>query len=157
MRLKELTSSEAILARVQDVFRAELDDEDLVIGPETSQKHLKTWDSLAHIRLVSGIESEFDIQFNLTEIEADQFGAPVCSADRGTLAVSEPQVSTSQPTRLPLQALPWLPRPSGKMRERLASLPAEPLEALKFLQSLAQAAWGEADLRASGPENHAAF
>jgi len=62
-------SSEAILARVQDVFRAELDDEGLVIGPETSQKNLKAWDSLAHIRLVSGIESEFDIQFNLTEIE----------------------------------------------------------------------------------------
>lgn len=63
------TSSEAILARVQDIFRAELDDEDLVIGPETSQKNLNSWDSLAHIRLVSGIESEFDIQFTLTEIE----------------------------------------------------------------------------------------
>ena len=63
------TSSDAILARVQDVFRAELDDEDLVIGPDTGQKNLQTWDSLAHIRLVSGIESEFDIQFNLTEIE----------------------------------------------------------------------------------------
>jgi acyl carrier protein len=63
------TSSDAILARVQDVFRAELDDEDLVIGPDTGQNNLGAWDSLAHIRLVSGIESEFDIQFNLTEIE----------------------------------------------------------------------------------------
>jgi acyl carrier protein len=62
-------SSESILARVQDVFRAELDDENLVIGPDTGQNNLKAWDSLAHIRLVSGIESEFDIQFNLTEIE----------------------------------------------------------------------------------------
>jgi acyl carrier protein len=66
---EKLTSSEAILARVQDVFRAELDDEDLVIGPDTSQKNLRAWDSLAHIRLVSGIESDFDIQFSLTEIE----------------------------------------------------------------------------------------
>ena len=63
------TSSDDVLARVQDVFRAELDDEALVIAPETSQKNLKGWDSLAHIRLVSGIENEFDIQFNLTEIE----------------------------------------------------------------------------------------
>lgn len=62
-------SSDAIHARVQDVFRAELDDEDLVIGPDTSQKNLKAWDSLAHIRLISGIENEFDIQFNLVEIE----------------------------------------------------------------------------------------
>jgi acyl carrier protein len=60
---KQLTSSDAILARVQDVFRAELDDEDLVIGPDTGQNNL------AHIRLVSGIESEFDIQFSLAEIE----------------------------------------------------------------------------------------
>jgi acyl carrier protein len=62
-------SSAAILARVQDVFRAELDNEVLTIGPDTSQKNLKAWDSLAHIRLVSGIESEFDIQFSLSEIE----------------------------------------------------------------------------------------
>jgi acyl carrier protein len=63
------TSSDAILVRVQEVFRAELDDEDLVIGPDTGQKNLKAWDSLAHIRLVSGIENEFDIQFSLAEIE----------------------------------------------------------------------------------------
>jgi acyl carrier protein len=63
------TSSDGVLARLQDVFRAELDDEDLVIGPETGQKNLRTWDSLAHIRLVSGIENEFDIQFSLAEIE----------------------------------------------------------------------------------------
>jgi FkbH-like protein len=36
------------------------------------------------------------------------------------------------------------------MRTRLASLPPEPVEALLFLQSLAQAAWGEADLRFLG-------
>jgi acyl carrier protein len=66
---EKLTSSADVLARVQDVFRAELDDEGLVVAPETSQKNLKAWDSLAHIRLVSGIESEFDIQFSLAEIE----------------------------------------------------------------------------------------
>jgi acyl carrier protein len=62
-------SSADVLARIQEVFRAELDDEGLVIAPATSQRNLKAWDSLAHIRLVSGLENEFDIQFNLTEIE----------------------------------------------------------------------------------------
>jgi acyl carrier protein len=62
-------SSDAVLARLQEVFRAELDDEALVIAPDTAQKNLKAWDSLAHIRLVSGIESEFDIQLSLAEIE----------------------------------------------------------------------------------------
>ena len=59
----------AILDRLQEIFRSELDDDDLAIGMETRQADLKAWDSLAHIRLVSGIESEFDFQFNLAEIE----------------------------------------------------------------------------------------
>jgi acyl carrier protein len=66
---ENLASSDAILARVQDIFRAELDDDVLVVGLDTRQQDLKSWDSLAHIRLVSGIENEFDIQFSLTEIE----------------------------------------------------------------------------------------
>ena len=64
-----LASSDAILAKVQDVFRAELDDDTLMVDLSTRQQDLKSWDSLAHIRLVSGIESEFDMQFSLTEIE----------------------------------------------------------------------------------------
>jgi acyl carrier protein len=62
-------TSDAILARVQDVFRAELDDDSLAVALDSRQQDLKAWDSLAHIRLVSGIESEFDIQFSLAEIE----------------------------------------------------------------------------------------
>ena len=63
------TTQASILDRLQEIFRAELDDDDLTIGIETRQVDLKAWDSLAHIRIVSGIESEFDFQFNLAEIE----------------------------------------------------------------------------------------
>ena len=63
------TARDAVLSRLQDIFRAELDDDDLAIGIDTRQVDLKAWDSLAHIRLVSGIESAFDFQFNLAEIE----------------------------------------------------------------------------------------
>jgi acyl carrier protein len=66
---QKVASPAAILARVQGIFRVELDDDDLVIGMDTRQLDLKAWDSLAHIRLVSGIESEFDFQFSLPEIE----------------------------------------------------------------------------------------
>ena len=62
-------SPAVILERLQEIFRAELDDDALSIGMETRQSDLKGWDSLAHIRLISGIESEFDFQFNLSEIE----------------------------------------------------------------------------------------
>jgi acyl carrier protein len=70
-RLSEQGVSPAvILARLQDIFRTELDNDDLVIGIDTRQADLRGWDSLAQIRLVSGIESEFDFQFSLAEIEA---------------------------------------------------------------------------------------
>jgi FkbH-like protein len=52
--------------------------------------------------------------------------------------------------KLPLQALPWLPRPLKKMRDQIGSLPADPLAALRAAQSLAQAGWEEADLRLLG-------
>jgi FkbH-like protein len=52
--------------------------------------------------------------------------------------------------KLPVQALPWLPRPAGKMRDRIASLPADPLEALGAMRTLAHAGWEEADLRLLG-------
>jgi FkbH-like protein len=60
--------------------------------------------------------------------------------------VSYSPASMNPSAKTPLSALPWLPRPSGKMRDHLAALPAEPMDALLFLQSLAQAGWGEADL-----------
>jgi acyl carrier protein len=66
---EKTVSPAVILARVQDIFRAELDDDNLVIGIDTRQADLKAWDSLAHIRLIGGIENEFDFQFSLAEIE----------------------------------------------------------------------------------------
>src|SRR5579864_2641504 len=57
---------------------------------------------------------------------------------------------TDPSARLPLHALPWLPRPSPRLREVLNALPSDPLQALLSLQSLAQAGWGEADLRSIG-------
>jgi len=52
--------------------------------------------------------------------------------------------------KLPPHDLPWLPRPAGHLRERLSALPGDPMQALVSLQSLAQAGWGEAELRSIG-------
>ena len=63
------TTQAAIIERLQDIFRTELDNDDLVIGMDTRQADLNAWDSLAHIRLVSGVESEFGFELSLKEIE----------------------------------------------------------------------------------------
>ena len=57
---------------------------------------------------------------------------------------------TEQSAKRPLHALPWLPRPQARLSDGLDALPAAPLQALLSLQALAQAAWGEAELRAIG-------
>ncbi len=64
-----LASFDATLARIREIFRSELEDDDLMVDLDTRQTDLKAWDSLAHIRLVSAIENEFDIEFSLSEIE----------------------------------------------------------------------------------------
>src|SRR5580658_9416536 len=55
-------------------------------------------------------------------------------------------VAAGHAAKLPLQAQPWLPRPLGKIRDAIASLPADPLQALTQAQSLAQAGWDETEL-----------
>jgi len=51
------------------IFREELDDGKLTITMETNQSNLDNWDSLAHVRIVMGIERAYAIQFDVSEIE----------------------------------------------------------------------------------------
>jgi FkbH-like protein len=64
--------------------------------------------------------------------------------------VTEAAVPAKRAAKLPLQALPWLPRPPRNIREALGALPPDPLEALKAAQALARAGWDEPELRLLG-------
>jgi acyl carrier protein len=57
-----------ILAEVQEIFRDELDNEDIVLKRETVAGDIEEWDSLAHIRLIVAIEKHFKIKFTSKEI-----------------------------------------------------------------------------------------
>ncbi len=57
-----------ILARVQEVFRDELELDDLVLNEETTADDVEEWDSLSHIQLVVAIEKAFGIKFTSREI-----------------------------------------------------------------------------------------
>jgi FkbH-like protein len=64
--------------------------------------------------------------------------------------VTDATLSARQVPKVPLHALPWLPRPSQKIRDEIGALPADPLAALQVAQSLAQAGLDEAELRLLG-------
>ena len=57
-----------ILARVQEVFRDELELDDLVLTDETTADDVEEWDSLSHVQLVVALEKAFGIKFTSLEI-----------------------------------------------------------------------------------------
>lgn len=57
-----------MLEQLQDVFRSVFRNKKLVIGPETSAKDIKMWDSLMHMELIATVESTFKIVFTFNEV-----------------------------------------------------------------------------------------
>ena len=54
--------------RLQNLFQEVFDDDDLEITDETSAKTLANWDSFAQVKLVVGLEEEFDVKFTTEEV-----------------------------------------------------------------------------------------
>ena len=50
------------------MFRDIFDDEDITVSDGTTADDIEDWDSLEHINLVVAIEKEFDIKFNMSEV-----------------------------------------------------------------------------------------
>ena len=54
--------------RLQNVFQEVFDDEDLEVTDDVSSKTLANWDSFAQVKLVVGLEEEFDVKFTTDEV-----------------------------------------------------------------------------------------
>lgn len=66
---------EALLSRIQEVFRDVFDEPDLVITARTTSSDVPGWDSLTNINLIFAIEREFGLKFALGEMqELDNVG-----------------------------------------------------------------------------------
>ena len=61
---------EEIMEKVQRIFREVFDDDELVIKDSTNSSDIEDWDSLEHIALVVSMEKEFDLKFDLKEVNA---------------------------------------------------------------------------------------
>jgi acyl carrier protein len=57
-----------VLARVARVFQQTLAADPAKITPETAPDDVPKWDSLGHMAMVSGLEKEFGVQFEVDEI-----------------------------------------------------------------------------------------
>lgn len=57
-----------ILMELQEVFRDVLDNNEIVLTPETVADDVEEWDSLAHIQLVVAIGKRFGLKFSTEEV-----------------------------------------------------------------------------------------
>ncbi len=59
---------EEVLETVRGIFRDVFDDEDLIVEDSTNSSDIEDWDSLEHIALVVSMEKEFNLKFDLKEV-----------------------------------------------------------------------------------------
>ncbi len=59
---------EAILKKLNEVFREVFDIDDVVVTRATVADDIEEWDSLEHINLISAVESTFRMKFKMKEV-----------------------------------------------------------------------------------------
>ncbi len=57
-----------ILEKLQSIFRRVLENQEIVLRPETTGDDIEEWNSLTHIYLIVAIEKEFKVKFRTAEI-----------------------------------------------------------------------------------------
>ncbi|MCR5832034.1 MAG: acyl carrier protein [Lachnospiraceae bacterium] len=59
---------EEVMEKVTRIFRDVFDDDTLVIEDSTNSSDIEDWDSLEHIALIVSMEKEFDLKFDIKEV-----------------------------------------------------------------------------------------
>ena len=61
-------SREEVFQKLNEVFREEFDDEEIVVREDTTAKDIEGWDSLEHIDLIAAVEDAFSVHFSMAEV-----------------------------------------------------------------------------------------
>ena len=57
-----------ILEKLNEVFHDVFDNNDIVVTEQTDANDIEEWDSLIHITLISAVEDEFDVSFDMKTV-----------------------------------------------------------------------------------------
>ena len=57
-----------ILEKLNEVFHDVFDNNDIVVTEQTNANDIEEWDSLIHITLISAVENEFDVSFDMKTV-----------------------------------------------------------------------------------------
>ena len=61
---------EEVFQKLTEVFQDVFDDDGIVLSDSTSAEDIEDWDSLSHITLLSSIEEEFGLHFQMKTVTA---------------------------------------------------------------------------------------
>jgi acyl carrier protein len=61
---------EKTLEDVQEIVREVLDDDTVQLAFGTTASDVKSWDSLAHVRIMVAVEKHFQIRFEVDELNS---------------------------------------------------------------------------------------
>ena len=64
----DIMTRNEIYERINKVFREVFDNDNLIVNDSTKADDVNGWDSLMHITLISEIEDEFDVCFEMKDI-----------------------------------------------------------------------------------------
>ena len=58
-----------IFEKLNEIFRDVFDDESITVTAETTAADIDDWDSLTHISLLSAVEDEFGLTFDMRSVQ----------------------------------------------------------------------------------------
>ncbi len=61
--------SDSVWSGLTEIFRAELDNDTLVLGEKTTAADVEGWDSITHVMIVVAVEKRFRIKLGAGEIQ----------------------------------------------------------------------------------------
>ena len=59
---------EQTFEKLNEVFRDVFDDDSICVTDTTTSDDIEDWDSLEHINLISAVEQEFGMKFNMGQV-----------------------------------------------------------------------------------------
>lgn len=62
-------NKDQIFEKLTTIFQDIFDDEEITIGEKTTAADIEDWDSLTHIMLLSAVEDEFGIKFDMKAVQ----------------------------------------------------------------------------------------
>ncbi|MEM6800739.1 MAG: acyl carrier protein [Bacteroidota bacterium] len=71
---------QAVLQALNEIYVDVLDNEEIVLKPETVAADIEEWDSLSHIQLIVAVEKQFKLQFKTQEVQEFANVGSICDA-----------------------------------------------------------------------------